>query len=116
MLATSFYEPFREGGDGNYSLAGQTIFGIPGLWASFTGDDGKGNHESIESCVMLTTDANSLVESTRKGRMRQPVILTDPEDIQRYCSLEITEHQQLANLFSPWPDKNMHFARPDSIE
>lgn len=109
MLATSFYEPYREGGDGNYSLPGNVIFGIPGLWDNFEGDDGKGNLISVESCVMLTTDANPLVESTRKGRMRQPAIMTDPEDIQRYCSLEITEHEQLANLFSPWPDTSMDF-------
>ncbi len=66
--------------------------------------------ETVDSCVMLTTDANALVGSTRKGRMRQPVVLTEIADIKRYCSLEVTEHSQVANLFTPWPDDQMRHA------
>jgi len=33
---------------------------VAGLWDDFQGDDGKGNQESVSSCVMLTTDANAL--------------------------------------------------------
>ncbi|MEO2012910.1 MAG: SOS response-associated peptidase family protein [Fuerstiella sp.] len=110
LLASSFYEPSRDGGDGNYTLPGHDMFCMAGLWDHFEGDDGKGNVESIDSCVMLTTDANTLVESTRKGRMRQPVVLTEVADIKRYCSLELTEHSQVANLFTPWPDDQMQYA------
>ena len=59
---------------------------------------------------MLTTDANALVASTRKGRMRQPVLLTEATEIERYCSLELTEHDRIANLFTPWPDDQMQCA------
>ena len=112
MLASSFYEPFKEGGDGNYSLPGHDVFAIAGIWDNFAGDDGKGNQESIESCVMLTSDANALVASTRSGRMRQPVILANVDHIQRYCSLEITEHHQLHDQLAPWPDTKMEFTSP----
>ena len=112
LVASSFSEPFRDGGDGNYTIPGHDVFAIAGLWDNFEGDDGKGNIESIDSCVMLTTDANSLVSSTRSGRMRQPALLTDVEDIHRYCSLEITEHSQLKDLLAPWPDTKMKFTAP----
>ncbi|MCP4507706.1 MAG: SOS response-associated peptidase, partial [Fuerstiella sp.] len=110
LLASSFFEPSRHGGDGNYTLPGHDVFCMAGLWDHFKGDDGKGTVETVDSCVMLTTDANALVGSTRKGRMRQPVVLTEIADIKRYCSLEVTEHSQVANLFTPWPDDQMRHA------
>lgn len=115
MLASSFYEPHKDGGDGNYTVPGQAVFGLAALWDDFSGDDGKGNHESVNSCVMLTTDANALVASTRKGRMRQPVILTDTESIMQYCSLELVEHSQLADLFTPFPDQQLQFHTPKTL-
>lgn len=112
ILASSFYEPYKDGGDGNYSLPEHKVFALAGLWDNFEGPDKKGNVESVNSCVMLTTAANALVETTRKGRMRQPVAITDPADIERYCSLEVREHQQIADIFQPWPDDQMHFQPP----
>lgn len=112
ILASSFYEPYKNGGDGNYCVPEHSIFGIAGLWDDFSGDDGKGNQESVSSCVMLTTDANSLVASTRKGRMRQPVVLTEPEAIRQYCSLELVEHNQVSNLFAPILDQQLKFTEP----
>ncbi len=114
ILASSFYEPYIEGGDANYTLPNDEVFAIGGLWDHFEGDDGKGNHETIDSCVMLTTDANVLVESTRKGRMGQPMLLTDPEQIRRYCSLEVTEHRQIEDLCRPWPDDEMKCEIPQA--
>ncbi len=107
LLASSFYEPSINGGDNKYTLPDHQVFCLAGLWDHFEGDDGKGACESVDSCVMLTTDANAIVASTRKGRMRQPVVLTDVGDIKRYCSLEATEHSQVADLFAPWPAAGM---------
>jgi len=112
MLASSFYEPSIHGGDTRYEVPGHSVFAIAGLWDEYEGDDGKGNEQSVSSCVMLTTDANPLVASTRKGRMRQPVLLTDPEAIQRYCSLEVREHDHVSDLFTPWPDAQMTCEEP----
>ncbi len=110
LLANSFYEPSINGGDNRYALPDNEVFCIAALWDHFVGDDGKGTHENVDSCVMLTTAANALVASTRKGRMRQPVLMTDVADIKRYCSLEIRDHGQIANLFTPWPDHRLRCA------
>ena len=115
LLASSFFEPFVEGGDANYSLPDHEVFAIAGLWDHFEGDDGKGNHETVDSCVMLTTDANALVASTRKGRMRQPLLFTDPSDIEQFCSLENTEHGQLKELWQPFPDDRMTCDTPNLL-
>lgn len=114
MLASSLFEPFKDGGDAHYRLPEHDVFCFAGLWDHFEGDDGKGHHETVDSCVMLTTDANALVASTRKGRMRQPAILTSAADIKRYCSLEVTEHGQLNDLLTPWPAESMTVQTPPS--
>ena len=112
MIATGFCEPHVEGGEGLYTLPEHEVFAIPAIWDTYNGDDGNGNPLTCDSVVMLTTQANALVASTRKGpRMRQPCILTSPDDIQRYCSHEVTEHHQIADLLTPWPDDQMHCNR-----
>jgi putative SOS response-associated peptidase YedK len=99
MLATSFFEPHIAGGQAQYRLTDHRAFFIPALWASWTCDvDGV---DSLDSCVMLTTEPNDLVRATRSGRLRQPVVLTDPDDCRRYCSSDVTEHSQLEPLFAP---------------
>jgi len=103
LVATSFYEPSVDGGDANYNLPDHRLFALAGLWDHFEGDDGKGNQETVDSCVMLTTDANELVASTRTGRMRQPAIIADVEAATKYCSHEVTEYEQLAEILKPWP-------------
>ncbi|HUG69692.1 MAG TPA: SOS response-associated peptidase family protein, partial [Pirellulaceae bacterium] len=80
-------------------------FFIPALWARW--EPRAEGLESLDSCVMLTTEANDLVRTTRSGRLRQPVVLTDPEDCRRYCSTDITEHSQLEPLFAPYDSNRM---------
>ena len=50
--------------------------GIAGLWATYEGD------ETIQSCTMLTTNANELVKRHRTGRMRMPVVLDEAQALQ----------------------------------
>jgi len=107
MLARGFCEPHKDGGEGLYTLPDHPDFFIPGLWDSYEGDDGKGNSLAVDSVVMLTTDANALVAENRTGRMRQPAVMTDLDAVKRYCSPEVTEHEQIAELFRPWPDDQM---------
>ena len=68
LLADAFHEPF-QGTDGNWFACDPPMIGIAGLWADYQGD------ESIQSCTMLTTDANEFVREHRTGRMRMPVLL-----------------------------------------
>ena len=105
MLATSFFEPHVEGGQAHYRLTDYPAFFIPALWASWDMQaDGVG---SLDSCVMLTTEANDLVRATRSGRLRQPVVLTDLEHCRHYCSTDVTEHSQLEPLFAPYDADGM---------
>lgn len=105
MLATSFFEPHIDGGQAHYRLSEHRAFFIPALWAKW--DSGVEGVESVDSCVMLTTEANDLVRTTRSGRSRQPVVLTDPEACRRYCSTDVTEHSQLESLFTPYDSNGM---------
>ncbi len=99
MLATSFFEPHVQGGQAHYRMTDHPAFFIPALWASWElKTDGV---DSLDSCVMLTTEANDLVRTTRSGRLRQPVVLTDLDACRRYCSTDVTEHAQLEPLFAP---------------
>lgn len=105
MLATSFFEPHVAGGQAHYRLKDQRAFFIPALWAKWnTPVEGV---DSIETCVMLTTEANDLVRTTRSGRLRQPVVLTDSEDCRRFCSTDVTEHSQLLPLLAPCDSTTM---------
>lgn len=110
LPAGGFFEPQQAGGEGLYTLPDHPAFFIAGIWDRYEGDDGKGNTIAVDSCVMLTTDANALVESTRKGRPRQPVIFTTQEQVEAYCSLEVTEHNQIAHLLTPLSDNEMQLA------
>ncbi len=99
MLATSFFEPHAEGGQAEYRLPVHRAFFIPALWSHWeSSTDGV---DSLDSCVMLTTEANEVVRTTRSGRLRQPVVLTDQLACRRYCATDVTEHAPLAPLFAP---------------
>lgn len=103
LPAEGFCEPHQHGGEGLYTLPDTPHFFIPGLWETYQGDDGKGNQIHVDSVVMLTCDANLLVAEHRTGRLRQPVVITDMDAATRYCSHEVTEHTQIAELLRPWP-------------
>lgn len=95
LVGTGFYEPFKSGGEALYTVESGVCY-FAGLWDHCELED-----ESVDSCTMLTTSANSLIAANRTGRMRQPVILTDVDQVKRYCDPEVTEHGQLKDLFAP---------------
>ena len=105
MLATSFFEPHIDGGQAHYRLTDHRAFFIPALWARW--ESPVEGVAAVDSCVMLTTEPNELVRTTRSGRLRQPVVLTDLDNCRRYCSTDITEHSQLASLFEPYDAAKM---------
>ncbi|MFT5093016.1 MAG: putative SOS response-associated peptidase YedK [Porticoccaceae bacterium] len=95
LVGSEFYEPFVGGGEARYTVEGGLFF-FAGLW-----DHWEGDGDSVDSCTMLTTEANPLVAANRTGRLRQPVILTDIDQVARYCNLEVTERAPLADLLTP---------------
>ncbi|MEO2035355.1 MAG: SOS response-associated peptidase family protein [Planctomycetaceae bacterium] len=107
LAGTGFFEPFNGGGEALYTVQ-SGIFYFAGLWDHY--EDGE---ESVDSCTMLTTAANSLIAANRTGRMRQPVILTDVDQVRRYCDPEVTEHSQLSDLFVPLAEDRMTIHVPE---
>jgi len=74
-------------------------FAFAGLWESWTGPEG----EIIESCTILTTDANDL---TRPIHDRMPVILK-PEDYDLWLDPEAKDPPLLKPLLRPYPSEKM---------
>jgi putative SOS response-associated peptidase YedK len=71
-------------------------FGIAGLWESWRGDGG----EVIESCTLLTSEANRVVGSVHH---RMPVIL-DPGSFGRWLDPQQRDAGSVADLLGPCPD------------
>jgi len=79
--------------------ADESTFAFAGLWESWTGPDG----EIIESCTILTTDANDL---TRPIHDRMPVILK-PENYALWLHPQIKDPSVLIPLLRPYPSEEM---------
>jgi putative SOS response-associated peptidase YedK len=70
-----------------------------GLWESWKSPEG----EAVESCTILTTSANKLIESLHD---RMPVILHHQEyDV--WLDREISDPEKLKPLYKPYPADNM---------
>ncbi len=78
-------------------LTGHPCFGIAGLYESWEGPEG----ERIDSCLLLTTDAN---QRLRRIHARMPVIL-GPGDFALWLDPGVTEPAQLAPLLRSYPDE-----------
>jgi putative SOS response-associated peptidase YedK len=92
----------RIGGQKQPYLSGNadgSPFAIAGLWESWTAPEG----EIIESCTILTRDANDL---TRPIHDRMPVIL-HPRDYELWLDLEVKNPNLLKPLLRPYPSEEM---------
>lgn len=74
-------------------------FAFAGLWEQW--EDASG--EVIDSCTLLTTDANELM---RPVHNRMPVIL-NPKDYERWLDSELKEPEQLQPLLRPYSTQEM---------
>jgi putative SOS response-associated peptidase YedK len=70
-------------------------FAFAALWERWHGGDG----EVVESCTLLTTEANELVRSV--GHPRMPVLLTSEEQYARWLNPELVDREPLEQLFLP---------------
>jgi putative SOS response-associated peptidase YedK len=83
ILADGYYEWLREGKDRQpffYEVDGGKPFAMAGLWEWWGGPEGK--NEPVESCTIITTDANKLASEIHD---RMPVIL-DEKDYDTWLS------------------------------
>ncbi len=96
MPAAGFYEWKKEGNRKQpYFLRRKDgeLMSFAGLW-----DRWERDHEAIESCVILTTDANQLVGEIHN---RMPVILR-PEDFELWLESDIRVVSDLQRLLTPY--------------
>jgi len=99
IVADGFYEwkaagkrkqPFlirRPGGE---------LFAFAGLWEKWDGD------KPVESCTILTTDANAKIAALHD---RMPVILTAPAEFEQWLSAD-----DVKSLLRPLPDDALDYA------
>jgi putative SOS response-associated peptidase YedK len=103
--ASGFYEWQKvKGGKQPFfvRLQDEDCFAMAGLW-----DRWQGKEKIIESCNILTTDANELMKPIHN---RMPVILK-PEDYALWLDPEKTEKEQLLELLRPFsPNAMVAFA------
>jgi putative SOS response-associated peptidase YedK len=102
LAADGFYEWQRAGKQKQpyyIRLSDDRPFGFAGLWEAWQGPD----QQWIESCTLLTTDANELL---RPIHDRMPVILP-PEAYGPWLDPAVQDPEQLAPLCKPYPSEAM---------
>jgi putative SOS response-associated peptidase YedK len=106
LPADGFYEwqgpPAQQGGSKtksspkqpyNIGLADGSVFAFAGLWDRWRSPSG----EILETCTVLTTDANALVRDVHN---RMPVILR-PEDYELWLDPGVTDPARVVDLLKP---------------
>ena len=74
------------------------MFGFAGLWDEWTSPGG----EVIESCTILTTSPNSLVEDLHN---RMPVIVA-PDKYELWLDPDVTDFEEIRDILRPY-DANL---------
>jgi len=97
VLASGFYEWKEEGGrKASYIvLRDGSPMVFAGLWESWKSPEG----EVTESCAILTTSSNKLMESLHE---RMPVIL-HREEFALWLDRAVVDPELLAHLYQPYP-------------
>lgn len=101
VVADGFFEWRKERrGKQPYHIVpkGEMLFGFAGLWERW-----KHNEQTLESCTIVTTEANELIQSLHD---RMPAILA-PEDYARWLERNERDPAKLQPLLRPFPADEM---------
>lgn len=102
VLADGFYEWQQQNGKKQpyyFRLEDGKPFAFAGLWEHWEGAEG----EVIESCTILTTEANDVL---RPIHDRMPVIL-DPKDYDQWLDPKVQNPDSLKPLLQPYRSEEM---------
>lgn len=102
VIADGFYEWRRQDGKKQpfyFRMKNQQPFAFAGLWEHW--QDPKG--EAIDSCTILTTEANELLQQIHE---RMPVIL-NPKDYDLWLDPTVQKLEQLQQLLQPYSSTAM---------
>lgn len=100
--ADGFYEWQRTRGKKQpffFQMKDESPFGFAGLWEMWQGVGG----EAIESCTILTTEANEVL---RPVHDRMPVILHS-DDYELWLDEDVRKRELLKDLLRPYPAEEM---------
>ncbi len=92
--ASEFYEGPKDHAAW-FRQAESPVMTFAGLWEHWRSDE-----EDVESCTIVTTDANALVAEYHPRR-RMPVILTDDAARRRWMDPDVIDRAPLAQLLEP---------------
>jgi putative SOS response-associated peptidase YedK len=109
VVADGFYEWQKINGRKQpyfVGLQGDRPFGLAGLWERWE----KGG-EPVESCTILTTDANELMQPIHE---RMPVIIP-PEQYGLWLDPRCQDSEKLAKLLRPYPSTHMLAYRVSTV-
>lgn len=96
--SSGFYEWFAVGKEKHplfIHLKNDLPMVFAGIWEHWKSPEG----ENIETCSILTTASNKLIEPIHD---RMPVIL-HPQEFDLWLDRDLTEHEKLKQLFQPYP-------------
>ncbi len=102
IVADGFYEwQHQEEGKQPFciQMKDEQVFAFAGIWERWQAPEG----EVIESCTIITTEANELMNPIHK---RMPVILNS-EDYQLWLDPQVTEKEKLQPLLTPYNSEMM---------
>lgn len=102
ILADGFYEWQTQNGEKQpfyFRLENGETFAFAGLWEHWE----KGEGEPIESCTILTTEANELM---RPIHDRMPVIL-EAKNYEQWLDPEAKKIELLQSFLQPYPSEEM---------
>jgi putative SOS response-associated peptidase YedK len=107
VLADGFYEWQKVKGDSgkqpwHFEMADGSPFAFAGLWSSWRPKDEE-DAEPLETCNLLTTDANAVVKPVHH---RMPVILR-PEDYELWLDPEVSDRDTLESVLGPYDPEAM---------
>lgn len=102
ILADGFYEWHTQNGEKQpfyFRLENGEPFAFAGLWEHWE----KGEGEPIETCTIITTEANELMRPIHE---RMPVIL-DSKNYEQWLDPETKKIELLQSFLQPYPSKEM---------
>lgn len=102
--ASGFYEWNKKSSGAKqpfyFYLKDKAVFGFAGLWEEWLD---KESGEQIETCTIITTEANKVLEPVHD---RMPVILK-PKDYDEWLDEKQSDTDKLQKLLAPFPAKEM---------
>jgi putative SOS response-associated peptidase YedK len=112
ILADGYYEWQKVGRKKeryHFHLADGRPFALAGLWENWRGPNKDSNLPGLETCTIITTDANPQVRAIHD---RMPLIL-DPADYDSWLDPSVTDTEAIVPMLQPMAEPLVIDSSPD---